>query len=101
MTAIQRLMRYNDFEKDALENNDPCWAVMCRADLYESDARGSGGIDTKVADLQRMKSLNPMIQSGPTHDQQPVFKWTQLPNTSHVGLPVQYGFDWIDCPSVL
>ena len=84
-----------------MENDDPCWAIMCRADLYTENKRGSGGIDTKIANLAMMQNVYPIIQAGPTHDNLPVFQWTQLPNVSHIALPPQYDFDWIIVPSVL
>jgi len=34
-------------------------------------------------------------QSGPSHDQQPVFRWSQFPDVSHVGMPDAFDFDWI------
>jgi hypothetical protein len=40
---------------------------------------------------------------GPTHDQQPVFRWdapsVRLRNVSHVGLPVAFAFDYVVVPS--
>ena len=103
LTMVERLMRYNDYNVDGIENNDPCWAIMCRGDLYSGDekAGGFGGIDTKIANLEMLKDVYSIIQSGPTHDQQPVFSWMQFPNTSHYGLPPKYDFKWITVKSQL
>ena len=96
-------MRYNNFRKDAIENDDPCWAIMCRADLYSGAGKASdfGGLDTKIANYEMLKGMYSVIQSGPTHDQQPAFSWTQFPNVSHYGLPPNYDFDWIVVKSTL
>ena len=96
MTMVERLMRYNNYKEDDIENNDPCWAIMCRGDLYSGNqASDGGGIDTKLANFEMLKGVYSTIQSGPTHDQQPVFDWTQFPKVSHYGLPPKYDFDWI------
>ena len=105
LTMIQRLMRYNNFQNDPLENDDPDWAIMARGDLYSgskaNEARAGGAVDTKVANLEMLKSVYASIQLGPTHDQQPVFEWTQFPNVSHIGLSPQYDFEWMTFKATL
>lgn len=98
---VEKLMRYNNYNVDGLENDDPCWAIMCRGDLYPTKATAGGGIDTKIANLEMLKNVYSIIQSGPTHDQQPIFSWTQFPNISHYGLPPKYNFEWITVKSKL
>ncbi len=42
-----KLMRYNNYEEDPIENGNPGWAIMSRYDLG-FPAEAFGGVDTKV-----------------------------------------------------
>ena len=44
-------MRYNNYENDGIENNDPMWAICSRGDLSSSGAAPFGCYDTKVSNL--------------------------------------------------
>lgn len=37
LTSIQKLMRYNNYKNDEIENNHPGWAIMSRYDLTEGE----------------------------------------------------------------
>eukprot|EP01083_Nonionella_stella_P025855 71187_1 len=102
-TTIEKLMRYNDYQHDKIQNGDPCWAIMCRHDLDLNHTRAipNGGTDTKAANLYMLQNMFAMVQSGPTHDDVPVFKWSQFSNISHLRLPAAYDFQWTTVQSVL
>eukprot|EP00038_Savillea_parva_P017731 m.21411 g.21411 ORF g.21411 m.21411 type:complete len:654 (+) comp3892_c0_seq1:269-2230(+) len=77
-------------------------AISARADLPGPHGAPFGGIDAKVIKLTSMQAVlgtnqAPQVeaQCGPTHDQQPPFSWKAFPNTSHVGLPEVFNFDWV------
>jgi len=96
LTTTQRFMRYNDYENDPLEQDNPTWAIMARADLLQQNPSPFGGYDTKVANFDMMVNLVSLIQSGPTHDQVPVFSWQPWSSKyCHTALPEAYDFDWV------
>eukprot|EP01084_Bolivina_argentea_P135746 239147_1 len=98
MTMIKKLMRYNNYKNDPLEQNNPTWAMMNRADLLASDeASAFGGVDTKIADLSNMLDVSSVTQAGPTYDDVTPFTWntSQWINEPHIGLPMTYDFDWV------
>jgi hypothetical protein len=48
---LKHLMRYNDFENDALSNGQPVASVCSRGDLAKKGAIPKGCYDTKVGAL--------------------------------------------------
>ena len=34
--------------------------------------------------------------NGPSHDDQPVFRWSDWPDMPHEGHPDAFDFDWVD-----
>lgn len=109
---FKHLIRYNNFENDPIcaplsqthKRSGDC-AISARGDLPGPHGGAFGGIDAKVIKVSNMHSVQPPTrgsappaveaQAGPSHDQQPPFRWAQFPNISHIGLPEEYDFDWI------
>jgi len=102
LTTLEKLMRYNNYHSDSIEENNPMWAIMSRDDLSAVNPTCFGGIDTKLSDYNMMKSIQAVIQAGPTHDNVPVFEWTNAwSNCPHIAMPEKYDFDWIMMDSFL
>ena len=103
ITMIKKLMRYNNFKNDILENNNPMWAIMSRGDLKEKNQNIIGGIDTKLSNFSMLKNIKCIAQSGPTHDQLNPFSFTGYWNKTipHFGIPIIYNFNWINMESIL
>ncbi len=101
--SARALLRYNNYAFDPLAHDDPITgSVSSRGDLSTPKPVAFGGIDTKVVSL--MASLGPsgdmhvIIESGPTHDQQPVFAWSNFTDFAGVTrsmLPDVYDFGTI------
>ena len=121
ITAMKRIMRFNDFEHDPLSRCnctppfDPGSAISARFDLgdpngvYANPSMGfgvSGGIDGKVTNFAMFnQGLASIAISGPTSDQQPVFVLSQfntilgqlhLPKIYAPGIPDRWDFPWIN-----
>ena len=108
--AFKKLVRYNDFEADPVcassdhhgTRSGSC-AIAARGDLPLGKGSAFGGIDAKVLKVSSMHAVLPPsgrpplveAQSGPSHDQQQPFSWSQFPNVSHVGQPDLFDFDWV------
>lgn len=96
---MQRMIRYNDWQNDALSLNDPANAIASRRDLEPnpSSIRAFGALDAKVSSWQLMtKHDGAMVaQSGPTADQQPPFSWSQFPGMQHPGQPETFDFPFV------
>jgi len=99
---MKRMLRYNDFQNDPDSEGNPTNAISSRYDLKTNitvhDA--FGGVDTKLTSSDLVSKLSGWAQSGPTHDQQPVFSWTNWTKTLgseqplHVGHPESFDFDF-------
>ena len=104
LTMVKKLMRYNNYLSDPIQNNNPTWAMMNRGDLQNgSDASAFGGVDTKIADFSMMQKVSSITQGGPTHDDLPPFTWNtpQWNDQPHTGLPLTADFEWISMESKL
>lgn len=95
---LKRIMRYNNWREDPLSSSHASHAVASRYDL-ESDPELfalNGAIDAKVTSWSRMQrgQLASEAVSGPTHDQNPVFEWTEALGvlSSHCGHPQRFDF---------
>ena len=77
--------------------HDPENAIASRHDLAEQGAPccASGNIDAKIVGAADVKALRFEGISGPTHETQPVFEWTNAyKSTPHYGQPERFTFDW-------
>ena len=93
MATMKKIMRYNNYINDPASACAKCSpihasaenAIMARSDLNPADgtypfgalgSRCHGGTDTKITDSSMVVGLSFVAQSGPTSDDQPVFKWS-------------------------
>lgn len=109
----QMVMDLNDFQTNPLSLNSSCDAIACRGDLEPKELTrgGFGALDAKVSSVTTF--LNHIQQGkqaplffarlGPTHQQQPVFCWSQLAEQdneySHLLQPECFDFDWTAFPA--
>lgn len=110
LRTMIKLMRYNNFQHDELSrcNCTPPYsaenAISARNDLNPKNGtypfgalghRSHGGTDMKVTNLKMAGRLSFLAVNGPTYDQQPVFKWSEMDfanNTPHYGHPDAWKF---------
>lgn len=97
---LKRVMRYNNWREDPLSSAHASHAVASRYDL-ETDPKLftlNGAIDAKVTSWGRMQQgkLESDAVSGPTHDQNPVFEWTEALSvmSPHIGQPQRFNFTY-------
>jgi hypothetical protein len=95
--------------KDPISRNNPTWTIAARGDLFRKadDRSPNFAYDAKVTSYTRIvneagrilliyKEIVSDIQNGPTHDNLPVFKWSDSRfNESHVGHPDEWNFSWV------
>lgn len=95
--TMKKLLRYNNWQHDPYSLGSAGNQISSRFDLLTEKPACSGGYDSKMVSWRSWKSMIMWAQSGPTHDQQPVFDWATAPcpTASRVGLPAVYNFDWI------
>ena len=95
---VKRLMRYNNYMEDEIEEKNPIWAIMARGDLAtegQDVIQLFGGTDTKLANLTMLRNVECIAKSGPTNDNTSTFTWKgQWDNKFHYGLPESYDFEW-------
>jgi hypothetical protein len=112
IATMYQIMRYNDFQHDPLSrcNCSPPYtaiaAIAARNDLNEPNGqyavptfgfRGSGAIDAKLTSVELASRLEFIAVSGPTHEQQTPFIWSQTHTTisaklRHRGQPDAFTF---------
>ncbi|EDR29183.1 hypothetical protein, conserved [Entamoeba dispar SAW760] len=91
---MKRIMLYNDYQNDEFSKNDPKESIASRYDLRADKPNAFGAIDAKI-----VSTSNPHLTyaiSGPTHQGQPVFEWTEKFKNVHVGVPEKFNFDWVE-----
>jgi len=94
---MKAIMRYNDWQHDPYALNDPGTSIASRSDLQEGGLPccADGNIDAKMVGFEDVKAVRFEGVSGPTHDQQPVFEWTEAySGTPHYGQPKRFAFGW-------
>jgi hypothetical protein len=108
---MQRLMRYNDYAHDPLSLNEPANAIASRYDLRSVNTTGTqpkayGAVDAKLTSASRMAAAaasGALVSAvnGPTHDAQPVWRWSTSPfdGVVHLGQPDAFAFDFVDMDS--
>jgi len=101
MFDMRTVMNRNTYPNEGVFPNLPGHAVSARMDLDgASGGIPNGGIDAKVANKCLFRGLQCQAISGPTHQKQPIFKWSsggadQFPGWPHMGLPDVWDFDWV------
>ncbi len=93
-----------DSLKDLLQNNmnisktDYINSLSPRYDLTINTEikRSSGGIDTKIVNIDMIRHNKILAKSGPsTLNNAKPFNWKDWPNDPHYGLPEEWNFDWV------
>jgi hypothetical protein len=96
----ERLLRFNRFDKDPLSLGDPSNSISARSDLAPNRTRAKafGGIDSKVAALSLAATGHARAENGPSHDDQPPFRWSTSPFAKqvHLGQPDLFNFSFVD-----
>jgi hypothetical protein len=95
-------MQHNAYLTDPESKGDPANAISSRYDLRTSGqgrAAPFGGLDSKISSYSLLVNgaknhLTSWAISGPTHQGLPPFSWANWQNTSHVGQPTVWNFDW-------
>ena len=77
-----------------------CFMCLLCQGVYpfaELSMRDHVGTDAKITSSTLHETLATVAISGPTYDQQPVFRFSTSPyaNSSHVGMPDEYHFPWM------
>lgn len=112
--SLLKLMRYNDFKNDPFarcECEPPYTGengVSARSDLNPANGtypfstlarKIHGGIDAKGTNYEMFKNYRILAVSGPTHDDQPIFKWSELEEADiipHYGHPDEWNFPVVE-----
>eukprot|EP00882_Tetradesmus_deserticola_P007826 GHRQ01008238.1.p1 GENE.GHRQ01008238.1~~GHRQ01008238.1.p1 ORF type:complete len:602 (+),score=264.47 GHRQ01008238.1:263-1807(+) len=90
---LKHLMRYNDFQNDALSNGQPVASVCSRGDLAKKGAIPKGCYDTKVSSYSMALAMESEVVGGPTAQGQPEFEWgDNWDGFAHRGMPDRYNF---------
>jgi len=99
---MRGLMNRNVYPNEgAGEPNEPSHAISARNDLSTTPIP-NGGIDAKVVSRCLLKGMMVQAISGPTHDSQKVFRWTDdtgrstFPGWPHYGQPDVWNFGWTE-----
>jgi hypothetical protein len=95
--AMRRIMRYNEWQTDPYSLGSPENAIASRADMADAGKPccAGGNIDAKIVGKADVAAMRFEGTSGPTHDTQPVFEWSQdFASTPHYGQPHSFPFGW-------
>jgi len=103
MDDMKRIMRYNEWQTDALSLQDSCKGISARCDLNPPWAPNPlnsysafGAIDSKITNAAISGSRATVTVAGPTWDSQAPFAWTrQWEFQPHYGQPTVFAFDWV------
>eukprot|EP00756_Hemistasia_phaeocysticola_P054117 Hpha_TRINITY_DN30061_c0_g1::TRINITY_DN30061_c0_g1_i1::g.21511::m.21511 len=97
LAGVQSMLRYNKFQTDPISDGNPMKAIASRGDLSRP-AKCFGAIDAKVSSARDLASGKLLVyaQSGPTHDDQIPFSFSEsakecLPRH---GLLNAWNFSW-------
>eukprot|EP01084_Bolivina_argentea_P095043 170870_1 len=98
LESYKAILRYNNYKEDAIEQENPMWAICSRGDLLLSDENAApfGCYDTKVSNLSMILNMQAEVINGPTYDDLPPFDWRDWPQYKdvHNGIPDVMKFDW-------
>jgi len=98
---MRSMMNSNRFPNEGVLPSEPGHAISARLDLDPLSHLPNGGIDAKITNYCLFRALQTQAISGPSHVNQPVFKWRNsegvdiFPGWPHMGLPDVWNFDWI------
>jgi len=100
---MKRIMRYNEWQTDALSEQDSCRGISARCDLNPPWAVNTlnsysafGAIDSKITSNSMSGARATAAVAGPTWDSQNPFAWTQqFKYVPHFGQPTVFAFDWL------
>ena len=99
LQEFNRLLRYNNYLNDQIEESNPMWAVCSRGDIPANGSIGQpfGCIDTKGSNFTMIKNLQALIQNGPTYDDLAPFSWNKFPfdHVPHYGINQTMTYPWI------
>lgn len=114
-SAYERVLRWNDYTKDPIGTQgckhgtrSASNAISERGDLTTGDCISDiaqineGGTDAKYTTYKGMinaaRRLETTLQSGPTHDLVPPFRWSNSPfkHVAHIGQPDLFAFPWVN-----
>jgi len=110
---FKSFMRYNDWSKDPLSNNDPAESILSRYDLRPPEClhmgtmtmcpNPFGGLDAKTTNMDLAKSLRFDTISSPQYENQPVWEFgtERWKNVRYDGLPKVWKFPWIQFGPVM
>jgi hypothetical protein len=97
---MRTLMNRNLYPYAGVEPNEPGHEIAARMDLSPTQPIPNGGIDAKVTNRCLSKSQIVQAISGPTHANQPPFRWVNdagketFPGWPHDGEPTTWNFGW-------
>eukprot|EP01016_Furgasonia_blochmanni_P004825 TRINITY_DN11864_c0_g1_i3.p1 TRINITY_DN11864_c0_g1~~TRINITY_DN11864_c0_g1_i3.p1 ORF type:complete len:324 (+),score=61.22 TRINITY_DN11864_c0_g1_i3:454-1425(+) len=106
--TMKRIMLYNPWRanntqppRDLAERilfNSPADSFMPRYDLSEfyMEKAKYGGIDCKIVNSSMTKDMQVHAISGPNHQDQDPFEWTDEDNEPHRGQPTVWDFNWLE-----
>jgi len=102
LPSLRDLMTSNRYQTDPISAGDPCNAISARCDLPAADGSrhtpyAFGGIDAKL--INRANLVDPegpiaLVQSGPSHAEQPAFSFAQWESVPHAGMPERWDFSF-------
>jgi len=96
LTSFKTIMRYNDYKNDPISKGDPGKAICSRFDLDPTHPSPGGCYDTKVTNYAMFSKFQAEAINGPTtQNGLPPFAWKAFANTSHLGLPPVYNFNFV------
>jgi len=103
---FKSFMRYNDWSKDPLSNNDPAQSILSRYDLRPKEClhmgtmtccpNPFGGLDAKTTTMDLAKKLRFDAISSPQYENHPAWEFgtERWKNVRYDGLPKVWKFPW-------
>ncbi|EDO42515.1 predicted protein, partial [Nematostella vectensis] len=96
LSSMKHLMLSNDYQHDPYSQGSPWNAICARGDLIEPKPKPKGCYDAKVSDLSMALALTSHALSGPTHQEQKPFRWSDNNfKSKHFGQPDLFNFDFV------
>lgn len=98
---MRAVMNRNAYPNEGILPNEPGHSIAARMDLDPVSHIPNGAIDAKVTNRCLFRMLQCQAISSPSHQQQPIFSWTDANGKElfggwpHFGLPNQWNFNWV------